>query len=80
MSLYKQPLIGVSGIYARHQAAVNSRAGLLQADREMNAGIIDTKFGQTPTGQQGTVLQRLRSYGEILGLVVGNFSDWSDTK
>jgi len=74
---YPTPLVGNSGIYARRQAAVNTRANLLQAEREREARVIDAKFGQTPAGQHGAVHQRLRSYGKILGLVVGHFGEWS---
>jgi hypothetical protein len=74
---YVTPRNGCSGIYARRHAAVNTRAGLLQAERERNARVIDAKFGQTPAGQHGAVFQRLRSYGKILGLVVGHFGEWS---
>ena len=44
----------------------------------MSGPLIDERFCGTQAGADGPVLQRLRSFGPILGLVVGHFGEWND--
>ena len=64
--------------HGRHREAVKMRAALI--DREMvdAARRCDVEFGGHPADQDGPVLQRLRSYGRVLPLVVGHFGEWNE--
>ena len=65
-------------VFGGRNVAVNARAARLQFERENDARRIDMTFCGTPRGTVGPVLQRLRSFGAILGLVVGHFGEWND--
>ena len=54
------------------------RESKIQVDRERDARLVDSKFCGTQGGEDGPVLLRLRSFGPIVGLVVGHFGEWSD--
>ena len=72
------PTHGVSSVFDGHRRAVHARAASIQAERERDARRIDARFCDTQPGDDGPVLQRLRSFGPILSLVVGAFGEWND--
>lgn len=69
---------GVTSVLSGHRRAVHKRAERIQREREIDARKIDERFCATPRGQDGPVLQRLRSFGPIIGAVVGHFGEWND--
>ena len=71
-------LSGAWDVSAGRQRAVAWRASRIQADRERDARKVDAKYNGTADGVDGPVLQRLRTFGPIVGLVVGHFGEWSD--
>jgi len=60
------------------RAAVNRRAGSLQAEYNRKAATIDRDLFGTPAGQSGPVQDKLRSYGDVIGVVSGAFGELSD--
>lgn len=72
------PTRGVSSVLDGHRRAVHARAAAIQGERERDARRIDRRFCDTQPGDDGPVLQRLRSFGPIVGLVVGHFGEWND--
>ena len=68
---------GQNGVFAGRQRAVEWRASKIQNEREHDARTVDSKFCDTQDGDDGPVLLRLRSFGPIVGLVVGHFGEWS---
>ena len=67
---------GVHSVLSGHRRAVARRAAAIQGERERDARRIDARFCGTQPGDDGPVLQRLRSFGPIVGLVVGHFGEW----
>ena len=67
---------GVHSVLGGHRCAVARRAAAIQGERERDARRIDARFCGTQPGDDGPVLQRLRSFGPIVGLVVGHFGEW----
>ena len=61
----------------KHRHAVFLRAGRVGPEMDAAARRCDVEFGGHPAGQDGPVLQRLRSYGGVVPLVVGHFGEWS---
>ena len=57
---------------------MHTRAGKIQGERVNDARRIDARFCGTQPGDDGPVLDRLRSFGPIVGLVVGHFGEWND--
>ena len=72
------PTSGPHDVFAGRQCAVEWRESKIQVDRERDARLVDSKFCGTQGGEDGPVLLRLRSFGPIVGLVVGHFGEWSD--
>ena len=72
------PTSGPHDVFAGRQRAVEWRESKIQVDRERDARLVDSKFCGTQGGEDGPVLLRLRSFGPIVGLVVGHFGEWSD--
>ena len=72
------PTSGPHDVFAGRQRAVEWRESKIQVDRERDARLVDSKFCGTQGGEDGQVLLRLRSFGPIVGLVVGHFGEWSD--
>jgi hypothetical protein len=60
-----------------HAVGVKRRAARIQPEYEKKARELDEKYGTTPAGQPGPCLLRMRSYGNMLALVVGHFGEWS---
>ena len=71
------PTSGLHDVFAGRQRAVEWRESKIQAEREHDARSVDSKFCGTQDGDDGPVLLRLRSFGPIVGLVVGHFGEWS---
>ena len=71
------PTSGPHDVFAGRQCAVEWRESKIQAERERDARSVDSKFCGTQDGDDGPVLLRLRSFGPIVGLVVGHFGEWS---
>ena len=71
------PASGPHDVFAGRQRAVEWRESKIQAERERDARSVDSKFCGTQDGDDGPVLLRLRSFGPIVGLVVGHFGEWS---
>jgi len=69
---------GITSVLSGHRRAVHKRAETIQREREADARKIDRLFCDTPQGQDGPVLQRLRSFGPVIGAVVGHFGEWND--
>ncbi len=69
---------GNASVLLGHRRAVHKRAERIQREREGDARTIDRRFCATPPGQDSPVLRRLRSFGPIVGVVVGHFSEWND--
>ena len=57
---------------------MHTRARKIQGERVNDARRIDERFCGTQPGDDGPVLGRLRSFGPIVGLVVGHFGEWND--
>ena len=72
------PTRGGSSVLDGHRRAVHARAASIQNERERDARRIDERFCDTQPGDDGPVLRRLRSFGPIVGLVVGAFGEWND--
>ena len=77
-STYKTSGDGAHCVLTGHRRAVHVRAGKIQAERERDARRIDERFCGVQPGTDGPVLDRLRSFGPIVGLVVGHFGEWND--
>ena len=77
-STYKTSGDGAHCVLTGHRRAVHVRAGKIQAERERDARRIDERFCGVQPGADGPVLNRLRSFGPIVGLVVGHFGEWND--
>ena len=75
---YKTRGNGAHCVLTGHRRAVHVRAGKIQAERERDARRIDERFCGVQPGTDGPVLDRLRSFGPIVGLVVGHFGEWND--
>jgi hypothetical protein len=60
-----------------HLVGVKRRAARIKPEYETKARELDEKYGTTAAGQAGPCLQRMRSYGSMLALVVGHFGEWS---
>ena len=69
---------GTHCVLTGHRRAVHTRAGKIQGERVNDARRIDARFCGTQPGDDGPVLDRLRSFGPIVGLVVGHFGEWND--
>ena len=63
--------------YRGSRKAVDVRAGKLAKEYSDKARHIDTQYNGTTEDQVGPVEQKLKSYGDIKGLVVGQFADCS---
>jgi hypothetical protein len=59
------------------QLGVDRRAGKLQREYEDKALKMDRTYGTTPPGRTGPCCDRLGMFGDVLGLVVGHFGEWS---
>jgi hypothetical protein len=59
------------------QGAVKKRASLINGEYLKKAQKIDVMYGNTPEGEFGPCCDRLRSFGAVLALVVGHYSEWS---
>jgi hypothetical protein len=70
------PTRGVNSVFAARQGAVTRRGGRVQGDRERDARKVDEKFCGTAPGADGPVLRKLRTFGQIVPLVVGHFGEW----
>ena len=57
--------------------AVDVRAGTLQREYNGKLAAIDTKHHGVARGQTGPLVQRLQSWGDLRGLVVGQFGEGS---
>ena len=57
--------------------AVDVRAGTLQREYNGKLAAIDAKHHGVARGQTGPLVQRLQSWGELRGLVVGQFGEGS---
>ena len=68
---------GARSVLDGHRRAVARRAEKIQGERENDARRIDERFCGTQPGDDGPVLQRLRSFGPIVDLVVGHWGEWS---
>ena len=68
---------GARSVLDGHRRAVATRAAAIQGERERDARRIDGRFCDTQPDDDGPVLQRLRSFGPIVGLVVGHWAEWS---
>ena len=55
------------------QKAVDRRAGLLANEYRKKARAVDKDYVGVPEGEVGPVERKLEEYGDILGLVVGNW-------
>ena len=64
-------------MFTGRQRAVAGRESNIQGEREHNARKVDERFCGTASDSDGPVLQRLRTFGPIVGLVVGHFGEWS---
>ena len=62
----------------KHGHAVKLRASKVGPEMEAAARRCDVEFGGHPADQDGPVLQRLRSFGSVLPLVVGHFGEWNE--
>ena len=71
------PTRGGGNVLLGRCRAVQQRAARIQLERNADARKIDEKFCGTAQGAEGPVLQRLRSFGPIVDLVVGHFGEWS---
>ena len=71
---YPNRVVGVG----RHREAVRLRAAKIGPEMLAHARRLDEEFGGHPVGQDGPVLQRLRSFGPVLPMVVGHFGEWND--
>ena len=71
------PTDGPWDVFGGRQRAVALRASLIQGHREKDARKVDEKYCDTPAGVDGPVLDRLRTFGPIVDLVVGHFGEWS---
>ena len=60
------------------EKAVNRRARALQGEYEGKLSKLDQDFHGTAPGQTGPLVQRLRSFPRLQGLVIGAFSECSD--
>ena len=69
---------GTHCVLTGHRRAVHTRARKIQGERVNDARRIDARFCGTQPGDDGPVLGRLRSFGPIVGLVVGHFGEWND--
>ena len=67
----------VASILRGHLKAVELRARLIGREMEAHARSLDVVYGGHPAGSDGPVLLRLRSYGQVVPLVVGHFGEWS---
>ena len=66
-----------SGGLARKKKGVERRSVPLQGEYRTPLTKLDSKYHGTPHGQQGPLVRRLESYGNLLCLVVGNFQEGS---
>ena len=57
--------------------AVDVRAGTLPREYRNKLAALDIKYHRVPRGQTGPLVQRLESWGELQGLVVGQFGEGS---
>ena len=70
---------GPTRYYTRgnREKAVDARAKTLPREYRNKLGALDIKYHGVPKGQLGPLAQRLETWGELQGLVVGQFGEGS---